>query len=156
MRASVDAEIIGTEIEAEYQGSIYERTVKINAGSTILEVFEGTNIITDDDTGSTVGLELCARLIRDVERVSTTELGIYQAPNRDSKWSVTIICRIVETGVHPAFEDRDTPMVFTDIGTGSILLESTPELLERVDRDWNVNEDVIRVHCGRIDVIGRH
>lgn len=155
MRPSLSAEVVGTAVEAQYQGNVYERTVRIIIDGTVVEVFDGRNVVTDADRGAVVDMILCGRLIRDIELVEDAKLGIDQAPDRESKWSAEIGFQIIDTGTHSAVGDSDSRVVLADVGYGLILLEPASKLLDPLDRDRVSNDTSIRVRCGRLDIVGR-
>lgn len=153
MTTLLETEIIDTEVEAEYQGNVYERTVVIKLDGSEITVFDGANIITDSDRGSAIGLELRAQLVQDLETVTEPDpdIGIEQKPNRESKWSATVTGRIISEDVDVSPSQTD-PTVILDIGSGTIQLNiDNPDITKR-----RVGKgDVIRAICGRIDIIGR-
>lgn len=150
MTARVTAEVVDTEVEAEYQGTVYERTVIIRMGKKELSLFEGTNVITDSDRGSTVELKLRAHLVQDLSTVANHELGLHQELDRESKWSATVIGKAISTDIE---NDSNDQTALVDIGFGTIHLQ-----IDNTDIETNEleNGDIIRAHCGRIDIVGRH
>lgn len=147
MTAYVIADVADTIVEAEYQGSVYERTIVISLDSEDIHVFDGKNIISESDRGSSVKLTLKAHLVGDFIVETDEKLGLNQRPDRDSEWSARIVGRVVSTDRSPA--NRTLRL---DIGSGEMLLELDDPPVAEMDFDTG---DTIRAECGRVDIIGR-
>lgn len=152
MTLSITAKIQSTEIEAEYQGNVYERTVTVLIDGNILQLFEGKNIVTDSDLGSTIDLELRAHLLKEVEVVEDCEFGLQQAADRESKWSATITGRITREATKRKSVAGDDREVIIDAGSGAVILQLDGSETREMELERG---DIVRADCGRVDIIGR-
>lgn len=151
MTPTVTAEIVRTEVEAEYQGNVYERSVVIELDGTELTLFEGSNIVTDADCGSVLKLNLKAHLVKSVERTETDRWGIVQESDRESKWSATVVGRVVTSNVgSTSTEDERTAQI--DVGPGTINLHLDNS---SISNSLVSKGATVRAVCGRVDIVGR-
>lgn len=152
MKTLVDAAIVDVIDVAEYQGSVFERTIVINIDKSEIEVFDGMNVIEPTDIGSTIGLRLRAHLTQEIETVTDHELGISQESNRESKWSATIVGRVTSVAISDEVSNQNSDKLVLDVGSGDLDM-----ILDNSDFDvtaFDIN-DTVRAYCGRLDVIGR-
>lgn len=159
MSASLRADILGTEVEAEYRGSIYERTVKVRVDSSTVNLFEGKSHVTEEDIETTMTLVLLAHSVETVERRDIGEKEIVQISDEDdlfSKWRCRISGEVRDVDVrNTSVSDKYSQVLLLDVGSGTILVvpdESMIELIEVGSIRVGTN---IRFDCSRIDIIDR-
>lgn len=152
MTEPIVAEVVGTEIEAEYQGNVYERTVKVRVNSEELDLFEGRKIINNEQMNTTVGLDLRGILVSEIEKLENGNYRIFQQPDRESKWSATIVGQLVST---ESEKDDTNQRLLVEIGEGHIQIE-IDDSVSAIIREKSIQEgDFIRIDCGRIDIVGQ-
>jgi hypothetical protein len=85
--------VIDVETEAEYRGSVYERTVSIGIASDVNDCFEGNDYVTSDECGTLVDVILLGQSTTLEVIDQTLDLRIDQPDEPDddrSKWRCTL------------------------------------------------------------------
>lgn len=152
MNSSIRATIVNIEAEAQYQSSIYEWTITVEIDSQTLTLFQGKSHVTEDDLGSEVDLKVRALLLQEITLVDDYQPSLQQLPDRESKWSATIIGRVLSTETDQEATDAGDTGLVVDVGSGTVLvqLDNSP-----VDVEAFASGDLVCAHCGRVDIIGK-
>lgn len=151
MKAALPSEILEVDIEAEYQGQVYERTVHVAVEESKLAFFEGTSVVTERDVGEVITLEVECRLPDDLRLTEVSELTLTQASDRTSPWSGTVVGEVLSIQA----EDPERQVLVLDVGPGTISVPVDEATEDRIEEISLQDGDVVRVDCGRMDVIGR-
>jgi len=155
MNPSILAEVVNVEIEAEYQGTVFERTVRIRVGTEEFNCYEDASHVTEADTGEKVDLVLLAQPVVDYEVNNSEGNVIVQqtaTESETSKWH-TEICGVVQAIDSRGDEDR---YLCVDVGAGTVLVPIEGQLMGLVsDGEIEVGSNITIV-AGRLDVIDRN
>ena len=159
MKASLRGEIVDVEVEAEYRGSVYERTITLRAGSTVLACYQDNSYVTDEDLGEIVDLRLLAQPLNRFEVFSPTDKNIVQAEttNREtSKWHTTIIGEVLGVEDEERVQNTEDRFIVLDVGLGTVLVSPNQELMDLVDNRTTNSKLMVQIETGRLDIVGRH
>jgi hypothetical protein len=160
MIPTLAVEVVEIEVEAEYRGSIYERTVRVRTDSSTLDLFEGKSHVTEDDVGTRAELVVLGRPAGDVTLAETAKRGIEQVQDREdrsSKWEATVVGEVVSLDVSDDWlQGQYSRVLLLDVGLGTVLLSPTDQITQMIENGSIRENSVIRVECSRVDIVGRH
>jgi len=149
MKPTLPVEIINVIVEAEYRGSIYERTVTARIDGKTYDFFEGKSHVTESDIGSVIDLSVLGRPIN-IQRIKKPpDEQIKQATGNDtnsSKWH-SIICGVVNDREHDG-------RISIDVGFGDILIDIDKNSRKNMADEILKRGKPIEVECSRLDIIG--
>jgi len=159
MKISLSGEVVAVDVESAYGGSVYERTVRLDIGQTVIDCFEGKNHVTEEDCGKVVDIMLLAQRSTGELCSETSEKGIFQnnvSGDNRSQWRGTLRGEVVCTNNDQFGGIADDPTILLDIGIGTIIISAQGELKESIV-DGNISVgSIVQVESGRIDIIGRN
>jgi hypothetical protein len=160
MNPSLCGEVVDIEVEAEYQGVVYTRTVSIRVDSMTLDCFQDRGHVTEEDIGERVNVVLLAQPVTDYQVSCGDRACITQSEASDkneSRWHTKIEGKIEKVGEYIGDnQGTDERYVFLDVGDGSVLIPLTKELKNKFS-DGGVDVGMsLRLESGRIDIIGRN
>lgn len=150
MNASLEATVADVTVESEYRGTVYERTVTLEVGSSTIDCYDDYGYVNEGDCGSLVDVSLLGQVTNFCPTSSSIERSIHQ-PNQlgedQSKWHFSLTGEIVCKGG----ECSKYPII--DIGVGTVFIVPTEEINEGL-RDGSLNiGDKVQIEGGRLDIL---
>lgn len=155
MKPELKAVVHDVEVEAEYQGNVYEQTVVLETEHDTVAVFDSHTTVTEDDIGESHSFVILINPQEDgSEIVAEDTRGIAEREERTSKWSYDFYGEIVETEVEDTwFREKHDNLLLLNIGEGTVLLLPTESMVSCIC-EGNLGEgDVLRVSGARTDLI---
>lgn len=161
MSPSLTATVCEMETEAEYGGSVYERTVTLEVDGQNLVVFEGGNVLNENDVGSKlelvvhVGIDGDLILAREDES-QLCDIGLRQNKKRDSKWAGSVCADVVDESLKDRwFGDAYARVLEADVGVGTVVATANSDVSEEITAKSAGSGDRIQAHAWRLGIVGR-
>ena len=157
MNPTLQGKVVDVEVESEYRGSIYERTVRIQSNSETIDCFEGKSHVTEDDINRDIDIVLLARTRKADVISNSSEIGLERDENADrkSKWHYTIFGRVKDINTGKDSTTSDQKLLVLDIGVGTIFAEHNEEISNLVSTGGLSVGEIIQIECSRLEIIDR-
>jgi|GEM_PF-6031270 len=159
MSNPVIATIIACEPCAQYQGTVYDQSVRVSLqGDPLpskheLTLFDDALYVTEDMIGDEVRLTLSVLPSRTVETLDDSEPDILEVDSPISEWSYDFIGDLVSVGTHyEDSTDSDDQALVLNIGIGEILVQPNDGINEALEAGTLRVGDALRVIAARTDI----
>lgn len=150
---TLEVEILGIDSEAEYQGRVYDQTVRLRPTTENLSVEyirvldSGSPLqVTEDMIGKIYDVRLLVNPEREMSIEQISDPDIMELADPLSKWSYRFM------GIVPEF-DTDREILQLEIGDGCVIIDINDSIRELIKRRNSLPNGKFAVSAARTDLI---
>lgn len=155
MEPKLEAVLRNVEVEAEYQGTIYEQTAVLETEHNTIALFDGHTTVTQESVGKSCSFVVLVNPRENgIEIIDEARTGISEADEKISKWSYEFYGSIVELNVEDEwFREKHDDLLILDIGEGTVLVSPTDEMVDWINEGRLETGDFVRLSAARTDLV---